>query len=30
VLAKGIGEGKVISYEDLIEARAKRIKKEST
>jgi hypothetical protein len=29
VLAKGKGEGKVISYEDLVEARAKRVEKES-
>jgi hypothetical protein len=29
VLAKGKGEGKVISYKDLIEARAKRVEKES-
>jgi len=29
VLAKGKGEGKVISYEDLVEARAKRVEKEA-
>ncbi len=29
MLAKGIGEGKVMSYEDLVEARAKRVEKES-
>jgi hypothetical protein len=29
VLAKGVGEGKVMSYEDLVEARAKRVEKES-
>jgi hypothetical protein len=29
VLAKGKGEGKVMSYEDLVEARAKRVEKES-
>jgi hypothetical protein len=29
VLAKGTGEEKVMSYEDLVEARAKRVEKES-
>jgi hypothetical protein len=29
VLAKGKGEGKVMSYEDLVEARAKRVEKEA-
>jgi hypothetical protein len=29
VLAKGTGEGKVMSYKDLVEARAKRVEKES-